>query len=246
MWIDNFGQEAVDFFWRLCGEVEEYPRSLERPLSLTLPIALVKLPRLRLWDIEDWMRQRGCIFDSDCENRAVRGCMIAYGGRGLLFVDGTDPEDERRFTVAHEIAHFLIEYWLPRTRVIDRLGSAVVDVIDGRRPPTATERVQAIFSNINLGPYRSLLERSSTQDNPQIWNAENKADWVAINLLAPFKVVLSYLDLTLGEYESRFQTVKEVLQRNFGLPNSVAISYGHALLTAVGRGPSWVELLRSR
>ena len=109
MWLTSSEQEAVDLFWKLCGEKEPFPRNLERPLALALPVALIKLPQLKLKDIENWIKKHGLTFTFECDYRFVRGCLIAHAGQGILFIDGTDPIDEQRFTLAHEIAHFLID-----------------------------------------------------------------------------------------------------------------------------------------
>src|SRR5712692_3347921 len=107
MWLDTVGQDAINLFWKLSGDIETYPRNLERSLAFALPVVLVKLPHLRLWDIERWLQARGVGYQFNCQSRAVCGCLVAFGGKGMIFVDGSDPDDERRFTLAHEIAHFM-------------------------------------------------------------------------------------------------------------------------------------------
>src|ERR1041384_1475609 len=116
MWLDGASQDAVERFWQQCGEVEPYPRSLERAVSLALPIVLVNLPHLRLQGVESWLERRGAAFRFNCRSRAVRGCLVAYRGHGLIFVDGADAEEERRFTIAPEGAHLMIDYWLGARR----------------------------------------------------------------------------------------------------------------------------------
>ncbi len=245
MWLSGPGQDAVDIFWSLCGETEGFPRSLERPLALALPVALVKMPRLCLQDIEHWVNQREVPFTFSCRNREVRGCLIAQSGHGLLFVDGTDPEDEQRLTMAHEISHFLLDYWLPRERAMGKLGPQISDVLDGLRPATVTERVHAVLGSISIGPYTSLMERGDGQ-NAIVWDIENRADQVALALLAPPESVLPLLDLSQSGYAQRLRAATNVLRGTFGLPSAVATTYGHTLLVSVGRGPSWAESLDLR
>lgn len=243
MWLDAQAETVVELFWQLAGEPEAFPRSLERSLALALPVALVKLPHLQLRGIENWLRRRGTPFAFGCESRAVRGCLVAHAGKGLLFVDGEDPDDERRFTLAHEIAHFLLDYWQPREKAIEKLGPSLADVIDGLRDPTLTERVHALLGSVHIGPYQSLMERHEQADGTSIWIAENRADQIAMRLLAPPEEVLPCVDLSLTQYPQRFQMVADVLRSRFGLPAPLAAEYGRILLTSAGKGPSWVESL---
>jgi len=67
MWLDNESQEIVDSFWKLVGEQEAFPRTLERSISLALPVALVKLPCLDLLSIEKWLLRRNVQYLFDCE-----------------------------------------------------------------------------------------------------------------------------------------------------------------------------------
>lgn len=107
MWLDNASQEAVNLFWQRCGETENFPRTLERSIALALPLCLVKLARLKLNVIESWLARRRAPFQFNCQSRAVRGCLVAFGGQGLVFVDGADQVDEQRFTIAHTVTVLL-------------------------------------------------------------------------------------------------------------------------------------------
>lgn len=244
MWLDAQAETAAELFWQLAGEPEPFPRGLERPLALALPVALVKLPRLHLSGVESWLRRRGAPFVFGCESRAVRGCLVAHAGQGLLFVDGSDPDDEQRFTLAHEIAHFLVDYWLPRQEAIEKLGPDLADVVDGLRAPTLSERIHAMLGSIRIGPYQSLMERADQAELTGIWEAENRADRLALALLAPPGTVLRQVNLSTGSYEDRLQAMTAMLTATFGLPNAAAGGYGRGLLRAAGKGPSWVESLR--
>src|SRR2546423_9238676 len=138
MWLDNASREAVEQFRQRCGEVEPFPRSLERAVTLALPVALVKLSRPMLRDIERWLERRGVPLSFGCRSRAVRGCLIAFGGRGLIFVDGADPDDERRFSVAHEGGHFIVDYLLPRAAAPSKIREQGTEGFRGVRPPSGT------------------------------------------------------------------------------------------------------------
>jgi len=244
MWLDNESQEFIDSFWKLVGEQEAFPRTLERSISLALPVALVKLPRLDLREIETWLLRRNVKYLFDCENRTVRGCLVAFGGKGIVFVDGTDSLNELRFTVAHETAHFLVDYWQPRNKSTMKYGESILDVIDGFREPTIDERVHSIINRTPIGLLTDLMERNPQCVNIDTWHSENRADKVAIALLAPPDAVINEIDLSSSSFIERQQETVEVLISNFGLPDYVALSYGTSLLKSIGKGPSWAESLR--
>lgn len=247
IWLTNECVDAVDFFWRTAGELEDYPRALERALALALPLALIKLPRIQLKDIENWLRQRRVFFSFECQSRFVHGCLVAYGGKGIIFVDGGDPVDQLRFTLAHEIAHFLLDYWIPRQKAIQSLDYSITEVMDGQRAPSLDERVHSLLSSVPIGIHTSLLERDETGvDLSTTWKVEDKADKVALALLAPPDDVLQYTDITASNYKQRSDSIFAVLKDVFGLPGAVAKGYGLELLSAIGKGPSWAETLGLR
>jgi hypothetical protein len=244
MWLDTSDQDAVRLFWERCGEIEPFPRSLERSIALALPVTLVKLPKLKLHKVEGWLQRRGAPFQFKCHNRVVRGCLVAFGGKGLIFVDGSDPDDERRFTLAHEIAHFLVDYWQRRDRAVTTFGYTILEVLDGLRPPTVSERVNALLVKTPIGIHTNLMERDTDNDfSANLWQIEDRADKVALALLAPPEEVLSRAELDATKFEQRLFSMTSVLRSDFGLPFSVAKSYGRSLLTAVNKGPSWMETL---
>jgi hypothetical protein len=242
MWLDNASQEAVDQFWKLCGEVEPFPRNLERSTLLALPLAIVKLPRLWLHDVESWLENRNTYFSFGCQSRAIRGCLIAHRGKGLMFVDGADTNEELRFTIAHEVAHFIVDYLQPRERALQKFGTGILEVIDGHRPPNANERVHAVLIGNYLSFHTNLMERKIP--NSEIWKAEDRADKIALALLAPPDEALALSDITAVAFEDRRRALIDVLCNYFGLPSLTAKSYSWFLLTSIGKGPSWIESLR--
>jgi len=244
MWLDNESQTAINTFWKLAGQIEEFPRTLERSISLALPVALVKLPKLDLRVIENWLLRRNIKYSFDCDNRTVRGCLVAFGGKGIVFVDGTDTAIELRFTIAHETAHFLADYWQPRNKASEKFGISILEVYDGLRQPTVDERVDSIIEGTSIGLYTDLMERTQNSGNINTWHAENRADKVAIALLAPPDAVLREADISHQFFPERREEIVSVLRSYFGLPDYVSLSYGTELLKSIGKGPSWIESLR--
>ncbi len=246
-WLDNTGRHLIEQFWQAYGEEASFPRNLEQALALALPVILVKFPRLKLREAERWLQSRGKAFSFNCKSRAVRGCLVAFGGDGYIFVDGTDPVDEQRFSIAHETAHFMVDYWYPRQQALEKFGPAILEVLDGRRVPTFEERLSAIFGQVPIGVHSNLMERENEgQMNSAVWSIEDRADRLALTLLAPPEAVLNGLNLAATAYTERQDMLKKRLQHVFGLPGPVAGTYSRFLLKAAGLEPSWVETLRIR
>lgn len=246
MWLDNASQQSVDLFWSRGGESESFPRTLERAVQFAFPITIIKLPRLQLSQIEIWFARRNTKYQFGCVSRAVRGCLIAYGGKGFIFIDSTDPPDEQRFTLSHEVSHFLVEYWIPRQKAISKFGSNITEVLDGHRKPSIEQRIHSILGNIQLGVYSELMTRadSAESDQTDIWDAESRADRIAMALLAPPQTVIEKTDISPAKYADRIQNITKVLTDEFGLPVSIATLYGSELLTLVGKEKSWSENFR--
>src|SRR5205085_2093730 len=149
MWLDSASQEAVERFWQQCGEVEPYPRSLERSLSLALPAVLVKLPHLKLQGVESWFAQRSATFQFNCRSRAL-------------------------------------------------------------------------LAGAQLGVYTKLIERDEAGAATQgaVYQIEDRADRVALALLAPPEDVLAEADTSAVNFTLRHESVSELLCTRFGLPAS--------------------------
>ena len=246
--IEQWLQQVVDSFWQAAGEHEPFPRHLERPVLWALPLAIVKLPRLWLCDVKAWLAQRDIPFHLDGQNRQLHGCTIAYAGRGFILLDGSDPDDEYRFSLAHEISHFLVDYLLPRQHAIRRLGTGIAAVLDGLRPATVDERVAAILRSMPIGVHAHLMDRrpDGSLGCSRIVEAENRADRLALELLAPATEVRWRIEedaTTLGFQEGVKRTIG-LLMHDFGLPQTVADAYGRALYTHWYGGLSIRDWLR--
>ena len=81
------------------------------------------LTRLRLFGVLEWLRRQGIEFPLTEADRPLRACLVCRRGAGFVFLDGGDDEAEQRFSLAHELAHFLRDYWRPRLLAADRLAA---------------------------------------------------------------------------------------------------------------------------
>ncbi len=217
LWVANL----ADAFWEMAGEREPFPRMLRRPVARALPIAIVSLPQLRLRNVIEWLSQRriGC-FDSQ-PDRGLHACLAAWRGNGFVFLDGADPEDEQRLSLAHEVAHFLRHYWHPRQMACRKFGEQILAVLDGIRPPSPAERVHALLASIPIGCHLHLLDRPTQGGlgRETVLAAEEEADRLAYELLAPADEVLSRVESDLDT------DLIDRLRSGFGLPAAHALRY---------------------
>ena len=221
LWVS----ELAEWFWAAAGQPPPFPRDLRQAVLLALPLGIVDLPRLRVAAIDVWLARRAAACRMGVADRPLRACLVAHGGAGLVFLDGADPPDEHRFSLAHETAHFLVDYWQPRQRAAARLGPAALEVLDGLRPPTRVERVDAALAGVPLNVHVHLMDRTpdghaaSTRENA----AERRADLLALELLAPRDAVEAAL-APLPPATRRADAAR-LLAGTFGLPSPVAAAY---------------------
>src|SRR5207248_1718082 len=102
--------ELARAFWAEVGADEPFPRKLRDPIR-AMPLTLEAIPILTAAAACGWLERNGITHGFSGRDRPLRGCLTASGGYGIIFLDAADPEDEQRFTLAHEVAHFLRDYW---------------------------------------------------------------------------------------------------------------------------------------
>ncbi|MEP6776225.1 MAG: ImmA/IrrE family metallo-endopeptidase [Chloroflexota bacterium] len=254
MWLEAGLGRLVDDFWgALPYDPPAFPRDLSRVASMALPVVTKELPHLSLKGVNRWLSERNMAESVSGPDRLLRGCMLAYGGYGIVLADSNDPADEKRFTVAHELAHFLIDYSEPRVRAIEALGDEIIPVLDGLRAATRVERLHAILSTVPLGLHVELMERTTAggYTAKATLDAEDRADRLALELLAPADDALDAMsDLIESSglsHGSRRVRATRLLASRYGLPEAQARDYARLLLKDVERGSSfqdWIGIVK--
>jgi hypothetical protein len=235
--VPQWLRHAANQFWVAAGEVEAFPRRLEAPVSWGQPLAIFKIPRLCVADVEHRLAESGIEFKVKTPDRGLHGCLVAFAGKGIVFLDGSDPPNELRFSLAHEVAHFIIDYVWPRERAIERLGLPIVDVLDGYRQPTVSERIDAVLGDAPVGVHAHLMDRSPSGSLGcgRIAGVEHRADRLALELLAPeYEVRRAFQVHRFTGQNGNLAEAGDFLTDTFGLPKSVAKEYAR-FLGAIGR-----------
>jgi hypothetical protein len=207
-------------FWAGVNGADTFPRDIEQAAPLQLPLPVIPLTPLTLQAVADWLCQRGLVMPVLHEARQLYGCLVAHRGRGVIFVSADDSPEERRLTVAHEVAHFLVDYLLPRRQVMQVFGPEAAEVLDGERPPTPAERAAAILAHVRLGPHVHLLPRSDADADGErrVFYAEDRANRLALELVAPQARVRQVLDNLSAHRAVGPEAACSALAQYFGLP----------------------------
>jgi hypothetical protein len=221
--------DAVDRFWAEAPSTGSYPRDFDFAVLAGLPLALVELPRLSVGAIAEWLVAHKLDLNLSDPDRRLRACLVALGGVGLIFVDAGDDATQRRVSLAHEAAHFIVEYLLPR-RDVARRRPDLLPILDAERPPTTQERISAALGDVTIGVHAHLLDRGGPgTDRADI--SEWRARRVALELLAPQAAVLQRMrDRGLRDSDA----VRRLLEDEFGLPVSLATDYASQLAADSG------------
>jgi hypothetical protein len=231
--VENTAQE----FWALVGARSSYPCDIKAAIILTLPLELYPVAGLRVKDVLDWAERIKLNCNIRGRDRRLHGCLIADKGKGTIFFDTQDLEAEQRFTLAHELAHFLLDYQAPRQRALTMLGEAILPVLDGERPPTVAERIHAALGTVPLGVMSHLMERPDDGlPSNTVIDIEDRANRLALELLAPalpLKELMEQATAPRG-FSTRLTFLTEQLIIEYGLSEAFASSYAKFLLQQLG------------
>ena len=236
--IPRVRERAATFWAGVPADVRER-QDIEAAVAWSAPLAVVALPTLDEQRARAWLSQRNVPLDGDATARPLRGLLLAWRGAGIVFVDGTLDQPERRFTIAHELGHFLFDYVEPRDRVL-RDAPSLIEVVDGWRPPGQAERAEAILARVPLGLHTHLLDRDAHGGAAhEVELAEDAASRFALELLSPWPEALEAARTAAAEttelpFDERVRRTAEVLAVRFALPAERAAERAASALRALG------------
>ncbi|MFB1483688.1 ImmA/IrrE family metallo-endopeptidase [Corallococcus sp. RDP092CA] len=202
-----------------------FPRDIAAVAPLRHPLDLVGMPGLAVEGVRQWLIQRHLPAELRGTDRRLYGCMVARAGAAALFFDSDDSEAEQRFTLAHEVAHYVLDHLLPRARALEFFGEDIRPVLDGERDPELDEYMDSRFSDVPLGLQVHLMDRGARggADSGSVMEAEQQADRLALELLAPEEIAREELNkVSVLEGPRRLET-------RFGLPKSASRTYARML-----------------
>ncbi|MFE8595442.1 ImmA/IrrE family metallo-endopeptidase [Archangium violaceum] len=194
---------------------------------MVLPIRLVAIPGLTCGMARDWLDSKGRAHGGlPRTSRRLHGCMVAHAGKGVLFYDEQDTALQQRFTLVHEVAHFVLDHHLPRVRAFRSLGEEIRPALDGTQARAPHEALFLTLQRIPSGAQVRFIDRNSSGDpcTGKTMESELRADRLTYELLAPAREALP-LVRDLGRQEAECE-----LSSRFGLPMREARAYVRLLL----------------
>lgn len=217
--------ELAARFWTEVGPPPAFPRDLRHALCWLRRVHVLDVPHLALASAATHFARHGISCPSPTEDRPLAGCFGGHRGVGLILFDPTLERAELLFTLAHEVAHYLRDYDAPRRKVEARLGAPALDVLDGLRPATAEERIAGVLRGVPIGCHTHFLDRDRRGRalTPEAREAEEAADRLAFELLAPFAAVNPAATPAPAALTAR-------LTSEFGLPAAEAVKYAALLI----------------
>jgi hypothetical protein len=236
--VPLWASELARIFWMRARGIESFPRDLRRPISRAVRLSVMLLPELSVRAAVEWLKKCGIVCELQGQDRLLRACLVARWGHGIAILDGGQGDDELRFSLAHELAHFLKDYWNLRQQICKRLGPAAFEVLDGERSPTIDERIHALLRGVSLGFHVHLMERNQdgTVTSASTGEAEENADRLAYELLAPVEHVFA------DDTPTSNRALIEKLRVFYGLPALQAARYTRILLPPVHTDPLILRL----
>lgn len=236
-WLDAESHRAAELVLAHLDDTQRFPRDLSLVATLHFPVTIKMVAGLTLNVANNWFLARGSARAFEGENRPLHGCCFNDKGHSVIFVDADDADDETRFTLAHELSHFLLDHYLPREAALRYFGDEIADVLDGNRPASIVERFKSVRMHLPIGATTNLMERARDPHAAyEVNSVEARADRLALALLAPADRVLA--DLPGAPFERQLSRLHVRLREEFGLPDQVAALYADALLLALGRAPA--------
>jgi hypothetical protein len=236
-------------FWEQAASSGIRRYDIEEAAKIVLSVVIVNVPGLNMSKARNWLLLRGLpdiIGYNDVDDRIMHGFIVSERGTGLIFVNSDDSPLERRFTVAHEVGHFIMDHLLPRQLAVSKLGRRAEEVLNSDSVADNPLLVEALVRSVDIvrRPFSIEKEGDGSFRSWQNYNAENGADGLALELLAPAaEVVLAAAGGKKLSYSACLEQCLSILEDRYSLPPSIAGPYAAKLAYNVTGGPSVLEKL---
>ena len=230
-----------DWFWKRAGGRSGYPADIAYAVMCALDVYVDEVANLTPASAAARIG-RGGLWQSDgVYERGLRGCVIVGQAGAAILVEKSDDEAEKRFTIAHEVAHYILEVKRHHERASDRLGPEFADALYGLREATPTERIDAWLSNARSEAFAHFMDRApgGGYGCSRTLEAECAADDLAVEILAPRSELAAAIS-SMG-FSGSLKVARRIAERRYGLPEGIAERYAGRVVWQAKGGPSSAE-----
>lgn len=230
-----------DWFWKRAGGRFDYPVDIAYAATCALDVYVDQVAGLTTVSAAAHIGCGGLWSLDGAEERSLHGCVVVGRSGGAILVEKSDDEAEKRFTIAHEVSHYILEVKQRHERATDRMGRDFSDILYGFREATPTERIDAWLNNTRSEVFAHFMDRApgGGYGCSRTLDAECLADDLALEILAPRSELIAAISL-MGFSES-LKAARGISGRRFGLPEGVAEWYASRVVWQLMGGPSTAE-----
>jgi len=234
----------ADWFWKRAGGMPNFPTDIAYAAMCALEVYVEEVVDLTTVTATSRMQGDGIRVPDGVRERRVHGCLAVGRRGGTILVEKNDDAAQKRFTIAHECAHYILEVRTNQERAAIRLGHDFSGVLHGLREATPIERIDARLNNVRSGALVHFMDRTATGGYGcgAIHEAECLADDLAVEILAPRAELIESLSSfgPMGFSES-LRAARRIAERRFGLPETIAEWYADRVVWQLKGGPSTAE-----
>ena len=234
----------ASWFWKRAGGRSAPPVDIGYAATCALAIGIRPINGLTTSTAMGHLENIGFPCADGVDERELHGC-IAVGPRGaMILVEMRDDEAQRRFTIAHEVAHYILEVHRHHRRAAQKMGLYYVDILYGSREAAPSERIDAWLNNVRSSAITHFMDRdpNGRYGCGTTLEAECVADRLAIEILAPrAEMVRDALDYGKLPFRDLSDAVRQIAEQRFGLPGAVAAPHANRIAWSLTRGPSTAE-----
>ncbi|MYE54390.1 MAG: ImmA/IrrE family metallo-endopeptidase [Chloroflexi bacterium] len=234
----------ADWFWKRAGGRPSLPADIGYAAMCALEVYVEQVDNLTTVTAASRIEGVGIRRPAGVSERRIHGC-LAVGRRGAaILVEESDNAAQKRFTIAHECAHFILEVRTNQKRAAIRLGPDFSRVLHGLREATPTERIDARLNNVRSDALVHFMDRTAAGGYGcgRIHEAECLADDLAVEILAPRSELIKSLS-SFGpmDFSESLSAARRTAKRRFGLPETIADWYANRVVWQLKGGPSSAE-----
>lgn len=232
-------------FWATSYAEFRYNYDIIKVVESSPNVHLIRIPQLNPTKITSWLTSRKIDIPVENNDRSLDGALLIQNGTVIMFIDTAENDIRQRYTLAHQVSHFLLAYQMPKERAIIKLGKEIAAALKDDTEAPVTQLVQSALQGMTGAAYTLLIEKSEDAFPSDRLNLlpESPADTLALELLAPrYQIIQETASASARLRYSPFKrTCQELLIDKYRIPLEIAHKYAKELASSVTSGPSFLS-----